>query len=58
MSRKIRISLGVLVFIFSVALLIWGFIPLQHETRRQDISPSEMQLPTPASFLLNYEVAL
>jgi hypothetical protein len=53
MSRKLRIALGVVVFVVSIALLIWGFAPMRRETRIQNISPSEMQLPTPASFHLN-----
>jgi hypothetical protein len=50
MSRKLRITLGVIVFIISIALLIWGFAPTRRETRIQNILPSEMQLPTPSSF--------
>jgi hypothetical protein len=50
MNRKIRILLGVLIFAISISLLIWGFAPMRHETRIENISPSEMQLPTPASF--------
>jgi hypothetical protein len=49
MNRKTRIALGVIVFIVSIALLIWGFVPMRRETRIQNISPSEMQLPTPIS---------
>jgi hypothetical protein len=50
MSRKIRIILGVLILLVSLSLLIWSLAPLRRETRIQDISPSEMQLPTPSSF--------
>jgi len=50
MNRKARIVFGVFIFIISVALLIWGLAPAHRETRIQNISPSEMQLPTPASF--------
>lgn len=58
MSRRIRIILGVLIFGISIALLIWGLAPSRRETRIQNISPSEMQLPTAVSFLLQPEVAL
>ena len=50
MTRKIRILLGVLILIISISLLIWGFAPVRHETRIQNLSPSEMELPTPSSF--------
>lgn len=53
MTRKIRIVLGVLIFIISIALLIWAYAPIRHETRIQNISPSEMQLPSPSSMLLD-----
>jgi hypothetical protein len=58
MNRRIRIILGVLVFIVSISLLIWGLAPARRETRIQNISPSEMQLPTPVSLLSTPEVAL
>jgi len=53
MSRKLRILLGVLILVLSIALLIWGFAPMRRETRIQTISPAEMQLPTPSSFHLD-----
>jgi len=52
MTRKIRIFLGVLIFLISLGLLIWAYAPIRHETRIQNISPSEMQLPSPSSMLL------
>jgi hypothetical protein len=58
MSRRTRIFLGILIFAISISLLIWGLAPMRHETRIQNISPSEMQLPTPASFLPKPEVVL
>jgi len=51
MSRRVRIIIGVLLFIISVAFLVWSYKPLGHEIRTQPISPSELQLPTPSSFL-------
>ena len=53
MSRRFRIIIGVLLLAISISLLIWGLAPLRRETRIQNISPSEMQLPTPASFDLD-----
>jgi hypothetical protein len=47
--RQIRVILGVMIVIISIALLIWGLLPARHEVRTQPISPTELQLPTPAS---------
>ena len=49
MSRRIRIMMGILILVISIALLYWGFAPARRETRIQTISPVEMQLPTPSS---------
>lgn len=48
--RKIRLILAVIILTVSIVLLTWGFGPNPRDTRIQDISPSEMQLPTPSSF--------
>jgi len=58
MSRRVRTLLGVLIFAMSIALLIWGLAPLRREIRIQNISPSEMQLPTPISLRSDQWVAL
>ena len=55
MTRKIRILLGILILIISISLLIWSFAPTRRETRIQNLSPSEMELPTPSSF--HFELA-
>jgi hypothetical protein len=47
--RKIRLVLAIVILTISVGLLIWGFFPNAKETRIQNISPSEMQLPEPSS---------
>jgi hypothetical protein len=47
--KQIRITLGVMILILSLALLIWGLLPARHEIRTQPISPTELQLPTPIS---------
>ena len=51
MMRRVRIVLGVVILSVSIALLIWAYKPVKHETRTQPITPSDLQLPTPISFL-------
>jgi hypothetical protein len=58
MTRKIRTLLGVIILAISIWLLIWGFAPARRETRIQDISPAEMQLPTPSSFHFDLDAPL
>ena len=41
--------MGILILAISLALLYWGFAPTRRETRIQNISPAEMELPTPSS---------
>lgn len=53
MSRRIRIMMGILILAISIALLYWGFAPARRETRIQNISPAEMELPTPSSMQLD-----
>jgi len=55
MTRRVRIIIGVFILIVSIVLLVWSFKPLGHEIRTQPISPSELQLPTPTSFLIQPE---
>jgi hypothetical protein len=50
--------LGVLILAISISLLIWGFAPARRETRIQNISPSEMELPTPSSFQFDLDAGL
>ena len=49
-TRRLRITVGIAILILSIALLVWGIMPARRETRIQPISPTELQLPTPASF--------
>ena len=51
--KKIRLVLAVIILTVSIALLLWGFFPNPRETRIQNISPDEMQLPTPSSLHIN-----
>ncbi|HET9911777.1 MAG TPA: hypothetical protein VFQ13_07805 [Anaerolineales bacterium] len=53
MKRGPRIVLGMIIFILSCALLIWGLMPARRETRTQPISPADLQLPTPSSFVIS-----
>jgi hypothetical protein len=48
--RRVRIILGMIILIFSIILLLWGFLPARHEIRSQPISPTDLQLPTPVTF--------
>jgi len=50
-TRRIRVVLGVSILIISITLLIWGLLPPRREVRTQPISPAELQLPAPDSFL-------
>lgn len=49
--RRVRIILGIVILSVSIALLIWAYKPLDREVRTQPLDSSEMQLPTPISFL-------
>src|SRR5689334_14615938 len=51
--RRVRVALGLLILIASLALLVWGFLPSRHETRTQPISPTDLQLPTPVSLAVS-----
>jgi len=58
MRRQLRVILGMIILILSLALLIWGLMPPRRETRIQSISPTELQLPTPTSFLTEPKFAI
>ena len=51
--RRLRIVLGIIILILSLSLLIWGLLPLRREVRTQPVSPTDLQLPTPTSFLID-----
>ena len=55
MMRRVRIVLGIVILSVSIALLIWAYKPLDREVRTQPLDSSEMQLPTPISFLPTLE---
>jgi hypothetical protein len=47
----LRLIFAVLVLVTSLAVLAWSFLPGARIVRRQKIQPTEMQLPTPASYV-------
>lgn len=49
MNRKIRLIIGLIIILFSISLLVWGYFPNPRETRERMIPPAELQLPTPSS---------
>lgn len=51
--RRLRIVVGVVIFILSISLLIWGLLPPDRITRTQTISPEDLQLPTPISLQID-----
>lgn len=53
MIKRIRVLLGILILAVSIALLVWGYRPLGRETLTNPISPSDLQLPTPVSLLID-----
>ncbi len=53
--KKFRLVIAVILLTFSIALLLWGYLPNPRETRIQSISPQEMELPTPSSLHLQLE---
>lgn len=52
--RRIRVIIGIAILIVSIGLLAWGLLPPRREVRTQPISPTELQLPTPISFQLDF----
>jgi hypothetical protein len=43
--RRLRILIGVLLFLISCALLIWGFWPAVRVQHVLPVSPTQMSLP-------------
>ena len=52
MRRQVRVVVGITILILSLTLLVWGLLPMRRETRIQPISPTELQLPTPATIFI------
>ncbi len=49
--RKLRIAIGIVVLVLSLALLAWGLWPSVYQSHTLRIPPSEMTLPTPSSYV-------
>ncbi|HTP00674.1 MAG TPA: hypothetical protein VMJ64_04815 [Anaerolineales bacterium] len=49
--RKMRVVAGIVILIASIALLLWGLWPAAHQRHVLTVSPAEMTLPTPSSFV-------
>ena len=49
--RRWRQIIGMIILLISLAILIWGIWPYTDLTRSTPIQPSQIQLPTPESFL-------
>ncbi len=49
--RKVRLVLAVLILLVSLSLLAWGLWPTARERLILRVSPTEMTLPTPSSFV-------
>jgi len=58
MSRKIRLVIAIVILAISIYMLVWGYSPNPRVTIDRNISPSEMQLPTPSSFNPVFEFAV
>lgn len=53
--KNIRLIFAIIILAVSIVLLVWGFSPNPREIRIQNISPTEMQLPTPSSLHFDLE---
>jgi hypothetical protein len=49
--RKLRVFVGVVLLVASLALLAWGIWPAARERHTLPVMPTEMTLPTPSSFV-------
>ena len=48
---RIGLVLAVMILAISLVILAWGLLPGERIIERQTIKPTEMQLPTPSSFI-------
>ncbi len=49
--RKLRVAIGLMLLVISLALLAWGLWPSVYQRHILKIPPAEMTLPTPSSFI-------
>ncbi len=47
---KVRIIVGVVILVISLALLAWGLWPVSRVRHELRVEPTQMTLPTPSSF--------
>lgn len=55
--KRVRLIAAIIILTISIILLVWGFSPNPRVTRIQNISPVEMQIPTPSSLQFDIGVA-
>lgn len=48
---KLRLAIGLVLLVASLALLAWGLWPSARERHTLTVAPTEMSLPTPSSFV-------
>jgi hypothetical protein len=48
--KSIRRLVGIVILLVSLALLIWGIWDFPGMVRTLELTPGDMQLPTPESF--------
>ena len=53
-KSRLRLVFALVLLATSVVLLAWSFLPGPRVLRRQRLQPTEMQLPTPSSYLPLY----
>lgn len=46
-KRKVLPFLSIVILCISLSLLVWSLSPSRKEIRRQNLHPTQMQLPTP-----------
>jgi hypothetical protein len=51
LKSRLRLVIALVMLAISLAALAWSILPGARIVRRQRIQPTEMQFPTPASFL-------
>lgn len=44
-SKKVRRTIGLIILMLSLALLVWGVLPIADTVRTLPITPQDMQLP-------------
>jgi hypothetical protein len=49
--KNLRLLVALVLFLVSLTLLFWAFLPARREVRRQFLEPTQMQLPTPEGYL-------